>query len=186
MPTIDGVVNSLPHPLRRLVVKHSEFIKFAIVGGTTFVVDTVVYFILAFTILEPKPTIARVISGGVAVVLSYVLNREWAFKNRGGRERSHEAALFFIISGIGVLLAAGPLWLGNNVFNMRENIHGLELAIVDFMLGMIIGNLIGMGFRFWALRRFAFPDEQPRGGEGGSTDVHPNSDELSDEELGHA
>ncbi|NLG47646.1 GtrA family protein [Gordonia sp. (in: high G+C Gram-positive bacteria)] len=186
MPTIDGVVNSLPQPVRRLVLKHSEFIKFAIVGGTTFVVDTAVYFLLAFTILDTKPVIARVISGGVAVVLSYILNREWAFKNRGGRERSHEAALFFIISGIGVLLASGPLWLGNNVFHMRENIAGLELAIVDFMLGMIIGNLLGMGFRFWALRRFAFPDEQPRGGEGGSTDSKAAATELSDEELGHA
>ncbi len=179
-------MNSLPEPVRRLVLKHSELIKFAIVGGTTFVVDTGVYFLLVFTVLEPKPVVARVISGVVAVILSYVLNREWAFKNRGGRERHHEAALFFVISGIGVLLAAAPLWLGNNVFNMRENISGVELVVVDFILGFIIGNLLGMGFRFWALRRFAFPDEQPRGGQGGSTDVNPTADELSDEELGHA
>ncbi|EGD56628.1 GtrA family protein [Gordonia neofelifaecis NRRL B-59395] len=179
-------MKSLPEPVRRLVLKHSELIKFAIVGGTTFVVDMAVYYALVFSVLEAKPVIARIISGVVAVILSYVLNREWAFKNRGGREKHHEAMLFFGISGIGVLLAAAPLWLGNNVFNMRENIQGVELAIVDFILGFIIGNLLGMGFRFWALRRFAFPDEQPRGGEGGSTDIHPNSDELSDEELGHA
>jgi len=179
-------VNSLPQPVRRLVLKHSEFIKFAIVGGTTFVVDTAVYFLLAFTILDTKPVIARVISGGVAVVLSYILNREWAFKNRGGRERHHEALLFFGISGIGVLLAAAPLWLGNNVFNMRENLGNLELAVVDFILAFILGNLLQMAFRFWALRRFAFPEEQPPGGHGGSTDLDPTPEELTDEELGHA
>ncbi|WP_035719910.1 GtrA family protein [Gordonia shandongensis] len=186
MLTIDRVVRRLPEPVRRIVLRHSELIKFAIVGGTTFVVDTLVYFILAFTILEPKPSVARVISGVVAVILSYILNREWAFKNRGGRERHHEAALFFLISGIGVLIATAPLFLGNNVFNMRENIHGLELAIVDFILGMIIGNLLGMGFRFWALRKFAFPEDQRPGVGGGSTDAETGDDEFTDEELGHA
>ena len=184
--TIDGVVSKLPGPLHRLVLKHNELIKFAIVGGTTFVVDTLIYYTLIFTVLEPKPVVARIISGVVATILSYVLNREWAFKNRGGREKHHEAMLFFGISGIAVLLTAAPLWLANNVFGMRENINGLELVVLDFVLAFIIGNLIGMGFRFWALRRFAFPEEEPMGGDGGSTDIHPNADELTDEELGHA
>ncbi len=174
----------LPGPVRRLVIKHNELIKFAIVGGTTFVVDTVIYYSLIFTVLEPKPVVARVISGVIATILSYILNREWAFKNRGGRERHHEALLFFGISGIAVLLTAAPLWAANNVFDMRENLEGLDLVILDFVLAFIIGNLIGMGFRFWALRRFAFPEEDPEGP--GSTDVRPTPEELTDEELGHA
>ena len=39
------------------------------------------------------------ISGIVAVIASYVLNREWSFRDRGGRERHHEALLFFAFSG---------------------------------------------------------------------------------------
>ena len=35
--------------------------------------------------------------------------------------------------------------------------------IIDFVLNYIIGNLLQMAFRFWALRRFAFPDENGRG-----------------------
>lgn len=167
-------------------MKHIELIKFAIVGGTTFIVDTAIYYTLVFTVLHEKPVVARVISGVIATILSYILNREWAFKNRGGRERHHEALLFFGISGIGVLLAAAPLWLGNNVFDMRANLGNLELAVVDFLLAFILGNLLQMAFRFWALRRFAFPDEQLPVGQGGSTDVDPSADELSDEELGHA
>ncbi|MGO3326692.1 GtrA family protein [Gordonia sp. (in: high G+C Gram-positive bacteria)] len=176
----------LPGPLHRLVMKHNELIKFAIVGGTTFIIDTAIYYLLVFTVLEPKPVVARIISGVVATILSYILNREWAFKNRGGRERHHEALLFFLISGFAVLLTAAPLWLANNVFGMRENLAGLQLVVLDFLLAFIIGNILGMAFRFWALRRFAFPEEEPRGGEGGSTDVNPKPDELTDEELGHA
>jgi len=186
VPTIDGLVSALPTPIHRLLMKHSELIKFAIVGGTTFVVDTAIYYTLVFTVLDQKPVVARIISGVIATILSYILNREWAFKNRGGRERTHEALLFFAISGIGVLLAAAPLWLGNNVFDMRHNLGKLELAVVDFLLAFILGNLLQMAFRFWALRRFAFPEAQPPGGPGGSTDLDPSPDELTDEELGHA
>ncbi len=186
MPFVNDVINALPGPLHRIAIRHRELIKFAIVGGTTFIVDMAIFYPLAFTVLENKPVVAKIISGVVATILSYILNREWTFNNRGGRERHHEALLFFVISGIGVVLAAAPLWVANNVFNLREAPAGLELAILDFFLAYIIGNFLQMAFRFWALRRFAFPEVVPVGGEGGSTDVRPTLAELTDEELGHA
>ncbi|ROZ83339.1 GtrA family protein [Gordonia sp. OPL2] len=167
-------------------MQHHELIKFGLVGGTTFVFDLAIFYLLTFTVLESKPVVARVISGTFATILSYVLNREWAFKNRGGRERHHEAMLFFVISGIGVILAAAPLWVANNVFDLRSNLTVTELVVIDFVLGFLIGNLLQMAFRFWALRKFAFPEELLRGGDAGSTDLHPSLEELTDEELGHA
>ncbi|GAA3687716.1 GtrA family protein [Gordonia hankookensis] len=167
-------------------MRHHELIKFALVGGTTFVFDLAIFYLLTFTVLEPKPVVARIISGTLATILNYILNREWAFKNRGGRERHHEALIFFVISGVGVILAAAPLWVANNVFDLRSNLSVTELVIVDFVLGFLIGNLLQMAFRFWALRKFAFPDDLLRGGDAGSTDLHPTAEELNDEELGHA
>ena len=118
---------------------------------------------LSLTILEQKPVVAKIISGIMATILSYILNREWSFKNRGGRERHHEALLFFTISAVGVVLAAAPLWIANNVFEFREAQQSLTTRIVvDFALNYIIGNLLQLVFRFWALRRFAFPDENAR------------------------
>ncbi|WP_040527333.1 GtrA family protein [Gordonia paraffinivorans] len=186
MPLIDELIARLPAPVRRLVLRHHELIKFAMVGGTTFVFDLAVFYSLSLTILESKPVIAKVIAGVLATILSYILNREWAFKNRGGRERHHEALLFFLISGIGVVLQAAPLYIGNNVFDMRANLSVSEVVVVDFVLGYIIGNLLQMAFRFWALRKFAFPEELLHGGEAGSTDLHPSIADLNDEELGHA
>ncbi|WLP91486.1 GtrA family protein [Gordonia sp. NB41Y] len=186
MPFIDETVARLPEPVQRQVMKHHELIKFALVGGTTFIFDMVIFYSLTFTVLQSKPVVAKIISGVLATILSYILNREWAFKNRGGRERAHEAFLFFGISGIGVLLQAAPLWVANNVFDLRSNLGSLELAVVDFILGFLIGNLLQMAFRFWALRKFAFPEENLRGGDAGSTDLYPSVEELNDEELGHA
>jgi len=36
------------------------------------------------------------------------------------------------------------------------------VVIIDFVLNYIIGNLLQMAFRFWALRRFAFPEDNAR------------------------
>jgi putative flippase GtrA len=162
-------------------LRHHELIKFAIVGGTTMIFDLAIFYSLSLTILEEKPVVAKVLSGILATVLSYILNREWSFKNRGGRERHHEALLFFTISGIGVLLAAAPLWIANNVFDIRASQENLTtLVVVDFVLNYIIGNLLQMVFRFWALRRFAFPDENVH-------IIDPDLvDEAVEEEFGHS
>ncbi|GAC69759.1 GtrA family protein [Gordonia soli] len=186
MSLIDELVARLPEPVRRLLMRHHELIKFALVGGTTFVFDLAIFYTLSLTVLESKPVVAKIISGVLATILSYILNREWSFKNRGGRERHHEALLFFGISGIGVILQAAPLWVANNLFDLRSNVTVTEVVVIDFVLGFIIGNVLQMTFRFWALRKFAFPEELLRGGDAGSTDLHATLDELSDEELGHA
>lgn len=143
--------------------------------------DLAIFYSLSLTILEEKPVVAKILSGILATVLSYILNREWSFKNRGGRERHHEALLFFTISGIGVLLAAAPLWIANNVFDIRASQENLTtLVVVDFVLNYIIGNLLQMVFRFWALRRFAFPDENVH-------IIDPDlADEAVEEEFGHS
>ena len=96
-----------------------------------------------------------------------------------------------MISGMGVALQAAPLWFANNVFSLRENVATLQLAVVDFVLGFIIGNLLQMGFRFWALRKFlpeadfAILDEdelEPGAGARQPDDPQPD-DELSGDEL---
>ena len=95
MSFADATIARLPRPIRPFAERHHEFIKFAIVGATTFVIDSSIFYTLKLTILEPKPVTAKIIAGIVAVIASYILNREWSFRDRGGRERHHEALLFF-------------------------------------------------------------------------------------------
>ncbi|MFM1724938.1 MULTISPECIES: GtrA family protein [Rhodococcus] len=159
MSFVDAAMSRVPQPFRAVVLRHHELIKFAIVGGTTMVVDLAIFYSLSLTILEQKPVVAKIFSGVVATILSYILNREWSFKHRGGRERHHEALLFFTISGIGVIIAAAPLWIANNVFDIRSSASFTTILIVDFVLNYIIGNLLQMVFRFWSFRRWVFPEE---------------------------
>src|ERR1700759_2553223 len=153
----------LPRPIGPYAERHHELIKFAIVGGTTFIIDSAIFYTLKLTILEPKPVTAKVIAGIVAVIASYVLNREWSSRDRGGRERHHEALLFFAFSGVGVLLSMAPLWVSSYILNLREPMVTLTIEnIADFVSAYIIGNLLQMAFRFWAFRRWVFPDEFAR------------------------
>ena len=153
----------MPGFIQPYLLRHHELIKFAIVGGTTFVIDSAIFYTLKLTILDYKPVTAKVIAGIVAVIASYVLNREWSFRDRGGRERHHEALLFFAFSGVGVLLSMAPLWFSSYVLQLREPMVSLTVEnIADFISAYIIGNLLQMAFRFWAFRRWVFPDEFAR------------------------
>ncbi len=159
----DATIARLPGVVQPYAQRHHELIKFAIVGGTTFIIDTAIFYTLKLTVLEPKPVTAKVIAGIVAVIASYVLNREWSFRDRGGRERHHEALLFFAFSGVGVLLSMTPLWFSSYILQLRVPTVSLTMEnIADFISAYIIGNLLQMAFRFWAFRRWVFPDEFAR------------------------
>ena len=127
----DATIARLPRPIRPFAERHHELIKFAIVGATTFVIDSTIFYTLKLTILEPKPVTAKVISGIVAVIASYILNREWSFRDRGGRERHHEALLFFAFSGVGVLLSMAPLWFSSYVLGLRVPVDMEGKAVAD-------------------------------------------------------
>ncbi len=163
MSFADATIKRLPGPLRPYAERHHELIKFAIVGATTFVIDSAIFFTLKLTILEPKPVTAKIIAGIVAVIASYIFNREWSFRDRGGREKHHEALLFFGVSGVGVLLSMAPLWISSYVLMLRVPMVSLFAEnVADFVSAYVIGNLLQMAFRFWAFRRFVFPDEFAR------------------------
>lgn len=160
MTVVETTLARIPQPYRDKAIKHRELIKFLMVGGTTWVIDTVVFLLLKVSVLDTKPVTAKVIAVLVATMVSYVLNREWSFRTRGGRERHHEAALFFVISGIGVAVYAAPLWISRYVFELQVPFVSLVTQeSADFVSGQILGTLVGMAFRWWAFRRFVWPDQ---------------------------
>lgn len=180
MAIVETVISRMPRPVREALIKHRELVKFAIVGGTTFIIDNAIYFTLAFTILHPKPTVAKILAIIVATIASYILNREWSFKNRGGRERHHEATLFFMVSGIGVGINAFPLYVVRNWFHVDpEHYSHVVVVISDFWWGSIVGMLMAMVFRWWAFRRFVFPQRNLSGPLGEATLLAEAEDRLA-------
>ncbi|MQA63177.1 MAG: GtrA family protein [Actinophytocola sp.] len=157
---MENLLTHVPEPLRGVLIKHRELLKFGVVGGTAFLVDNGVWYLLKLTVLEPKPTTAKAIAILVATIVSYILNREWSFRTRGGRERHHEAALFFVVSGVAIVINLIPLYMSRYVFDLEvPHVSRLVQEIADFTSGSIIGMLLAMAFRFWGYRHWVFPDE---------------------------
>jgi putative flippase GtrA len=160
---VESALAIIPQPYRDVAIKHRELVKFALVGGTTWVIDTAVFLLLKSTVLAEKPLTAKIMAVMMATIVSYVLNREWSFRTRGGRERHHEAALFFLISGIGIAVYTAPLAISRYVFHLEvPEVSLFTQEIADFVSGQILGVLAGMAFRWWAFRRYVFPDQNVR------------------------
>jgi putative flippase GtrA len=170
----------LPAMLR----KHDEAAKFLIVGGVCFLATTVVDYGLKLTVLGDKPVTALTGATILSTVLSYVLNREWSFRTRGGRERHHEAAMFFAVSAVGIVLNDLPLFVSRYFLLLRvPDVSRPTQEIADFVSGIIVGTLIAMVFRLWAFKRFVFPhaDARPPRSAGGAAVRGPRSNVLRHE-----
>jgi putative flippase GtrA len=114
-------------------------------------------------VLTNNPVTALAVAVIVATIVSYVLNREWSFSTRGGRERPHEAALFFLISGVGVAINAAPLAVSRYLLHLRQPAVSLfTQEVADFASGILLGTLLAMVFRWWAFKKWVFPQADAR------------------------
>ncbi|WP_433409246.1 GtrA family protein [Saccharomonospora azurea] len=144
--------------------RRAELGRFATVGALTFVVDNAVWYLLKLTVLVEHPTTAKGVGILVATIVSYVLNREWSFRQRGGRQRPHEAALFFAVSAAALVVNVTPLYLSRYVVGLqRPHVDLLTQEVADFVSGSVLGVALAMVWRFWAFRRWVFPSAVPAG-----------------------
>ncbi len=161
---LHAVLSRLPRPVREPLYRHKELVKFAVVGGTTFVIDTALFLVIKHTVLPDKPIISKIIATTVATIVSYILNREWSFRTRGGRERHHEALLFFAISGVGIAVTAAPLAVSRYALGLwtARGASPFTQEVADFVSAQIVGTLLAMAFRWWAFRKWVFPHADAR------------------------
>jgi putative flippase GtrA len=152
------VLRFAPAPLRPVLIRHRESLKFLVVGGTCFIVATGINYGLKLTVLTEKPVTALTVATIVSSIVSYVLNREWSFRTRGGRERRHEAALFFLVCGIAVGVNDIPLYFSRYVLDLQTPaVSLLTQEVADFVSGIVVGTFLAMIFRLWAFKKFVFP-----------------------------
>ncbi len=87
-----------------------ELTKFGIVG----VVNTGLDFGLANALhvgLHTNQYLAKTVSVTIAATSSYFMNRYWTFRHRARTGIGREYALFFVLNGVGLLIALACIWL---------------------------------------------------------------------------
>jgi putative flippase GtrA len=132
-------------------VLYREMIKFGVIGAAAFVIDVGLMNLLRQTVMEDKPTGAKVVSASVATAFAWVGNRAWTFRHRRNRPAHHEAGLFALTNGVALLIGAGSIAFSHYVL-------GLTTLAADNVAN-VVGIGLGTLFRFWAYRQFVFSAE---------------------------
>ncbi|MFM7624475.1 MAG: GtrA family protein [Actinomycetota bacterium] len=99
--------------------------------------------------LAEKPLTGSLISGVVSILVAYMGNRHWTWKDRQRTGARREITLFFIINGIALIFGVTSLAISRYVL-------GFESALSDNIAANVIGVGLGTLFRFYMYRTVVF------------------------------
>lgn len=137
--------------LRRLSGLAGPLVRFALVGGVGFLVETAVFNGLMFTVLDPNAVSggelwAKVVATLVAITTNWLGNRLWAFRHDRRTDQAKEGVEFFGVSLVGLLIGLLPIWFMGSALGLTDKLS-LNLAnIVGIGLGAIFRFAC---YRFW-------------------------------------
>jgi putative flippase GtrA len=132
---------------RRFATLLAEAVKFGAVGATAAVID------LGGTaylhgVIGVGPLTAKAVSVGAATVASYLGNRFWTFRHRANHSLAREWVVFFVLNGLGLLIAEAVI---------AFTYYGLDQrGAIAFNAANVAGTALGTIFRFWSYRKWVF------------------------------
>ena len=138
--------------LSKLFNLRREFGKFFSVGALGYVVGVGGFKLLVHTQNAPfkdKPLTGSILSGVASILIAYVGNRHWTWKDRKRSGARREVTLFFIINAITLTFGVICLAISRYVLN-------LDSALADNISANVIGVGLGTIFRFWSYRTIVF------------------------------
>ena len=137
--------------LGRLSGLAGPLVRFALVGGIGFVIETAVFNGLMFTVLDPNAVSggelwSKVVATLVAITTNWLGNRLWAFRHDRRTDQAKEGAEFFAVSLVGLLIGLLPIWITSSALGLTDKI-ALNLANI---VGIGLGSIFRFAcYRFW-------------------------------------
>lgn len=132
----------------------SQLARFGVVGLGGLVVDVAVFNLLRVTVLSPDvvhegPVIAKVISTALAILLNWLGNRHWTFRNHKREQALREGIEFVVVSVGGMAVTLLCLWVSHYVL-------GFTSLLADNISTNVVGLALGTAFRFTFYRLWVF------------------------------
>lgn len=124
-----------------------EWAKFGTIGIVGYVLTAAISNLLHFA-GAVGPMTSFGIGTAVAITFSYFANRYWTFQHRDRTGLRREYILFFVLSGIGLLIS--ELFIGFTHYVLGQ--HG-KLA---YNTALVVGTAAAMLFRYWSYKRWVF------------------------------
>jgi putative flippase GtrA len=138
------IIASLYERWRHLV---HELAKFGIVGAVNTVLDFGLANLLYLGFGWPSLG-AKTGSVAVAATSSFFMNRHWTFRHRARTGLRREYTLFFLLNGVGLLIANACILVVEHGFG--------KTGALWFNVAQVAGLALGMVFRFTTYKRFVF------------------------------
>ncbi|MDP1711196.1 MAG: GtrA family protein [Candidatus Nanopelagicaceae bacterium] len=139
---------------KRLLLLRNELLKFGSVGAIAYVVGVGGFNFLVHIPNAPladKPITASLISGVFAILVAYIGNRYWTWRNRPKNSLRREVTIFFAVNAVGLGFSALSLGISRYVLDLHS-------ALSDNISANIIGVGLGTIFRFIGYRTWVFPN----------------------------
>jgi len=167
--------------MRKLLL---QFTRFVLIGCVGLVVDFGVFNLLRATIFDPArihegPVFAKIISTVLAIIVNWIGNRFWTFREHRGRQLVREGIEFGIVSVGGLLIGLFCLFVSHYLL-------GFTSLLADNISSNVIGLALGTAFRFSLYRLWVFsprrgepkpavfPDDEGADAEGSAQAVSPH------------
>mgnify|MGYP004618619593 FL=1 len=131
--------------IKELLIKYEEVIRYLIIGVLTTIVSLATYYILTFTVLDPKVSIqlqiTNVISWIVSVTFAYFTNRKYVFKLK--EKKNIKEASKFYLSRLSTLLL-DMLLMQIFVIRLKFNDKIIKLIVqfVVIVLNYVLSKLV--------------------------------------------
>lgn len=132
-----------------------ELARFGTVGAAAYVVDVAIFNLLLLTPTGTQlgtagqPLIAKTASVAVAVLISWIGNRYWTYRDQRGRTARGELVLFLLANLAGMAASLGCLGFSHYVLQLQS-------PLADNISANVIGLALGTAVRWWLYRTYVF------------------------------
>ena len=125
-----------------------ELLGFGAVGAVGYISDTIVLNLLYH---RTPSVVASAIAVSISTLIAYAGNRFWTFRARDRRQTRAEFGLFVLVSAGGLLITVSCVWFTVDVL-------GDESRLATNVAQLVVGQVLGTLFRFWACHTYVFPE----------------------------
>ena len=130
--------------IKELLIKYEEVIRYLIIGVLTTIVSLATYYILTFTVLDPKVSIqlqiTNVISWIVSVTFAYFTNRKYVFESKE-TNKVKEASKFVLARVTTLVMDMLIMWLGVTILHGNDKIVKLISQVVVIVSNYVFSKL---------------------------------------------
>lgn len=135
--------------MKRIIKKHAEKLRFAVVGGANTLLDFSILFLLVALGLDRVPS--NFISTGIAFIFSFFVNKSFTFKSTSGNVKK-QFAIFLIITLFG-LWVIQPIIITATAWFISD--LGIPNLIVLF-IGKMLATVATLIWNYTLYSRFVF------------------------------